>query len=483
MIIIPAERAVDWRRPPWATLLIILINAIVYFGLQSGDTKLIRSAVAAYHKAGLLNIEAPLYINYLDRKAIEAGHPGKSDSTVVINLMKKKKYALVSQIILLDPRFYKMLQANGNIIWPKKKFEQWQDLREPIVKRWIDQLSSIRFGIIPRDFHLSSLISYQFLHGGIGHLLGNMVFLFLLGFTVERALGSVRYTMSYLTCGMLSGVFYTLVEKGSLIPMIGASGAISGLMGMYVVLFGLQKIRFFYYLGFFFNYFMAPAILLLPIWIGKELIAYFTGGDKTVAYMAHAGGLLAGAALMAGLRKNILQVKETFYDKTEDEKDEVFRKMYASALNAVSRMEFNVAHRRFEILAKKYPERPGMLQHLYHLEKLKPESDQFHASALKLIKEALKRNYFDLLIETYRDYVKRSGENCQMNAAMYNQIMFACLRHQEMVLAERVFDRLKQQDAKGMIEEACQVLIHEFKKRQDNRKIAQYQRILDTLVY
>ncbi len=481
MIIIPAERSVDWRHPPWVTLILIILNSLVFFVYQSGDIQLLDNATSEYKKANLLRIEATRYVNYLEREAILHGHSDMADVIEVKEAIKHKEYNWVAQRILLDRGFYNMLQDEGSVIWSHQEFQDWKAKREPIVDNWINQMSYIRFGLIPSEFHISSLISYQFLHGGIGHLIGNMVFLFLLGFTVERALGGGRYLLSYVACGMFSGAFFTLVELGSLTPLVGASGAISGLMGMYVVLFGLQKIRFFYYLGFFFNYFMAPAILLLPIWIGKEVFSYFTGQGDGVAYMAHAGGLIAGAGLMAGLRKSILQVKEEFYDSTEDEKDQLFRKMYSSALNAVSRMEFDVARGRFEKLWAHHPDRPGMLQHLYHLEKLSPEREAFHNTAINLLNVALKRNYFELLMDTYTDYLKRSGEDCKVDAILYNKILFACLRHHEVALAERVFERLKQQDAHEMIEEACQVFIQEFGKRQDRRKVEQYRKILQLM--
>jgi len=476
MIIIPAERTIDWRHPPWVTLSLIIMMTLIYVFYQSGDNRLLGHAISDYRKSGLLKFEVIPYINYLDRHAIESGKPNSRKARQIRVWLKKQQFDRVAKNILLNQEFYPALLKEGKLIWTDQQYLTWKKSRL-LIMVWLNKLSDIRFGLIPARFNLSALLSYQFLHGSLGHLIGNMVFLFLLGFTIERALGGSRFLLVYVACGMFSGAFYALMETHSLEPMIGASGAISGLMGMYVVLFGLKKIRFFYFLGFFFNYFTAPALLLLPFWIGVELFYFFTVNNH-VAYMAHAGGLIAGAGLMAGLRKNVLKVQDDFYDPSEEEKDLLFRKMYANALDAVSNMEFDVARQRFEILWKDYPDRLGMLEHLYYIEKLDPESDSFHQRAIQLLKESLKRHYFDMLISIYRDYLKRSGELCQIDGLLYNQILYACLRQQEMVLAEGIFQKMRQCASNEMIQEAGQVLIREFSKRQDLRKVEQYRKSL-----
>jgi len=162
----------------------------------------------------------------------------------------------------------------------------------------------------------------------------------LLGFTVEKALGPGRYLLAYLLCGVLSGLVFTAFSLGSPVPLVGASGSISGLMGMYVAIYGLQKIRFFYFIGVYFNYFRAPALAVLPVWLGKEIYDYWFAGATGIAYMAHAGGLIGGAALVWLLGRSVLQVRETFFEPEEEEQDERFTTAYAQAMGSLGRMEF-----------------------------------------------------------------------------------------------------------------------------------------------
>lgn len=97
--------------------------------------------------------------------------------------------------------------------------------------------------------------------------------------------------------GLASVGFYWLVATPSLVPGIGASGAIAGLMGMYTVLYWTRPMRFFYFILVYFDYVRLPAIVLLPLWIGSQLVQMALDGDSQINYLAHLGGLLGGALI------------------------------------------------------------------------------------------------------------------------------------------------------------------------------------------
>lgn len=483
MLIIPVERQLDWRKPPLMTLAIILINVLVFFLYQSQDADLLEDAVDQYLNAELAQLEAPVYLEYLER-----GIRLKQDDRVelasdVASAIEQRDAEWLAYVILLDPGFYKMLVDEGSLFWHSDTYNDWKEIRSDIVDRYINNISSRRLGLIPADIQLSDLVGYQFLHGGIGHLLGNMIFLFLLGFTVERALGKSKYLIAYLLCGVLSGLFFAMFDGESLVPLVGASGSISGLMGMYVAIFGLQKIRFFYFLGVYFNYFTAPALAILPVWIGKEVYDYWLGEASRVAYMAHAGGLIAGAGMVWLLGKSWLQIKEEFYEPDETEQDDAFRKSYAQALSLVAQMEFSQAKSRFAALYKQYPDNIGMLEHLYSLEKLDHKGDGYHLHAKQLIEASLKKNLFQLMLDTYKDYLKRVGAESQLDVVYHNKVLYACLRHDDVKEAERAFENLKKHPdiSDEVLKEACQVLVQEFKKRQQTMKVNQYQTVMNQL--
>jgi len=168
------------------------------------------------------------------------------------------------------------------------------------------------WGVVPREYTLghdiaptiplpfwSTLITSMFLHGGWMHLGGNMLYLWIFGDNLEKTMGSARFLAFYLTCGIAAGLAHILVSGGSSVPTVGASGAISGVLGGYLVLFLHNRVRVLTRGGIM----SVPAIVVLGFWIVIQLINGLgslavrteTGG---VAYMAHVGGFVAGLVLV-----------------------------------------------------------------------------------------------------------------------------------------------------------------------------------------
>ena len=152
---------------------------------------------------------------------------------------------------------------------------------------------------------LLTLFTSMFLHGGLAHILGNMLYLVIFGDNVEDALGHARYLVFYLVCGAAAGlshVFVTAAFGGNpLLPTLGASGAISGVLGAYIVLFPRNRVRILWL----FSILEVPAIIAIGIWFAFQLVssAGMLGAQiGGVAYGAHIGGFLAGVLLVRGFR-------------------------------------------------------------------------------------------------------------------------------------------------------------------------------------
>ena len=141
-----------------------------------------------------------------------------------------------------------------------------------------------------------NFLSSMFMHGDIMHIFGNMMFLFIFGDNLENLLGHVRYALFYIVCGFAAALAQIMMDTDSIIPMLGASGAISGVLGGYILLFPQRKVR-----AIIFNFLTTvPAFVALGIWIIYQLIVgYMTDpGTGGVAYAAHIGGFFAGLALV-----------------------------------------------------------------------------------------------------------------------------------------------------------------------------------------
>jgi membrane associated rhomboid family serine protease len=147
---------------------------------------------------------------------------------------------------------------------------------------------------------VSHLFTSMFLHGGWMHLLGNMWFLWLFGNNVEDAMTRPRFVIFYLLCGLAAAFLQVFADPDSSVPMVGASGAISGVMGAYLVLYPKVRVYTLVPLGFFLTTFALPAWVMLLYWMGLQLLGGFTqiGGEGGVAFWAHVGGFLAGVLLV-----------------------------------------------------------------------------------------------------------------------------------------------------------------------------------------
>ena len=142
-------------------------------------------------------------------------------------------------------------------------------------------------------------ITSMFLHGGILHLAGNMLYLWIFGNNIEDAMGHARFIVFYLLCGVAAVFAQALPDTSSTIPMIGASGAISGVLGAYLLLYPHARVLVLIPLGFFLHTMRLKAGIVLGIWFAMQVISSLASGDGPgVAWNAHIGGFVAGIVLL-----------------------------------------------------------------------------------------------------------------------------------------------------------------------------------------
>ncbi len=156
------------------------------------------------------------------------------------------------------------------------------------------------FGVVPAAFIPSTLVTSMFLHGGWSHVIGNMLYLWIFGDNVEDRMGHGRFVVFYLLCGFVAAFGQIVMDPGSTVPMIGASGAIAGVMGAYFVLYPHSRVLTLIPFIIFFDIVEIPAIFLLGFWFVMQLfsagaiaVTANTGGGG-VAFMAHVAGFVMG---------------------------------------------------------------------------------------------------------------------------------------------------------------------------------------------
>jgi membrane associated rhomboid family serine protease len=170
---------------------------------------------------------------------------------------------------------------------------------------------------------LFTLFSSMFMHGGILHLAGNMIFLWVFGNNVEDAMGHVKFLIFYVLGGLAATGLQVLVDPNSAVPSIGASGAIAAVLGGYLVLYPRARVLTLVFVLFFFTFLQLPAMLFLVIWFAEQVLFGLanlsdpTGGGGGVAYFAHIGGFLFGALAIrlfaTRVKRDYLQPKYPVY--------------------------------------------------------------------------------------------------------------------------------------------------------------------------
>jgi membrane associated rhomboid family serine protease len=150
----------------------------------------------------------------------------------------------------------------------------------------------------------ATIFTSMFLHGGVLHLAGNMIYLWIFGKGVEFALGPLRFIVFYLICGVAAAMTQALVDPASEVPMIGASGAIAGILGGYLVLHPRGNVVVLFWIFIFVRLIAVPAVILLGLWFLLQLLgALSTEGQPGVAVWAHVGGFIAGMTVVTFFRR------------------------------------------------------------------------------------------------------------------------------------------------------------------------------------
>jgi membrane associated rhomboid family serine protease len=192
--------------------------------------------------------------------------------------------------------------------------------------------AALVYGFRPGHWTFATLFASMFLHAGLFHVAGNMWFLWMFAPKLEERLGSAKFLLAYLVSGVGAAALHAVVEHGSMVPLVGASGAISGVAGMYFVLFPRSPFELILYFGWWIRKsFNAQTRGAVGVWIGEQFVlGLITSsiGSSTVAFWAHVGGFITGIGIAAAVassasdeeKAEILRPKPL----TEEEREEIF---------------------------------------------------------------------------------------------------------------------------------------------------------------
>lgn len=460
-MLIPLDRKPEWHNPPLVTLALILLNVLVYFGFQYSDDKQEQVAIDYYFNSDLTQLELPRYQQYLYHGT---------------NPISKQEQNELFWNMQADGVFLRQLR-NDKIIKPADNiYSRWKVQRERF-DQLMNNVFSYRYSLKTAEPSLLTIFTHMFLHADASHLVGNMLFLFLFGFVVELTIGRYLYLGAYLLTGVLSALLDISLNPGSGMWGLGASGAISGLAGMYTVLFGLRKIRFFYTLLFYFDYIKAPALIMLPVWLGYEFYQQVMYPESQINNLAHIGGLVAGAIIAFLIKKYSNYVNTEYLDI--EEKSDLFNEQYSQAINKIASLDFTAAKIILKELDRLYPDNIDVQTQLFNIVKHHPDDELHHYANQILSLKNIQRLSEIQLFNTYQEYIKKSPRTLLKAEQLLNlAIRFANASHIDE--AEKIIVFLvKRKPEYKRNAEGLMILINQFKKANETKKTMQYYSILE----
>lgn len=405
MLIIPVENRPDWKHPPLATLLLIVISVLVFFVYQGKDPQRMEQSWQWYAESGLLERERQPFLTYLERANPELLEQFDTDPDAAARDPEQTAWQHGAQFehAVHDPAFARALhrQLDGDAQWREDR-SQFEALT--------GKISNKAHAFNAREARPVTWLTSMFLHGSLMHLLGNMAFLFLFGFALEIAIGRGVFLLLYLCSGLGGTLLYWASSLGTDNSVLGASGAIAGLMGMYIALYGARRISFFYHVIFFVGQFRAPALVLLPVWVGFELWGARFATDN-VAYWAHTGGLLFGFVLLALWIRCGLKINRDYVEKIDH--DAPLKAAQSRIQSLVVAMKLDAARQAAHDLVQAYPRDARAWRTWIDVVKIAPASRDYHVAVHSLFKQAgnaaRDAALQTLIEEVAHDYIRIGG--------------------------------------------------------------------------
>lgn len=391
---IPIGHEKSVSRYPHVTVSLIVINTVIFFFTM--PIVLSQSKVINELNEEKLQLEA-MYINeYLNRTG---GN--------YFSLMSKEGYG----------KFEKAFEDGEIIEKDSEDYKKWTEFKNEIEKK-IGNMVYYKLGYIPSNFRLYPLLTSIFIHGGILHLLGNMWFLWLVGCNMEDVWGRQYFLIFYLTSGAVAALMHGAVHPHAEIPCIGASGAIAGTMGAFMIRNYKTNIRIFYWVFWIFMgisripaYVVLGAWFLLQLLYGLILIGYACG----VAYWAHIGGFLFGAGIAVLLKTK--KIEERYIAPKLEEKIEAVKlnPKLTLAFEARDKGDKENAVRLLKEVTKEEPNNIDAYTELANIYLSLDRREEAGDSYDKIVQILSKRREKDTLLSTYEKF-KNSKLNDRLNA-------------------------------------------------------------------
>jgi len=399
MFLIPIGHESDEvRRLPWITFAIMAICFILHIFISSEVGK----------------AEKQLRSSAEDLVRYYFNHPYLELDPEVMNLMFGQRGSEKMEQMM---GFYRQGVSRPGRVDLKSKQQELNQLAQNF-KNSLENFPYRKWGFIPAKQKTTALLTYMFIHGGLLHLLGNLLFLYLMGPFIEDVWGRPVYTAFYLIAGVVAALMYALHYPHFAGPLIGASGAIAGVMGAFLIKYWKTKINFFYWIFFFFRgTFEAPAWLMLPLWLlleifnAKMIDAVNPDGGGGVAHWAHVWGFVFGMVVALGLKR--LKVEEKYIHPKIEAKIKVDDKGLGVVVDAIQKKSAGKAEEAYALLldeARKNPTCKNVVETLWDVGLGIGRIDEANRFFIKLIESEIRHDQMEDAVAHYLDLKAKTSQ-------------------------------------------------------------------------
>jgi len=400
MLITPPSGRADLRNPPVITLIIILVNVLIYVLFQSSDRRIYEQAREYYLSSGLAAIEAAAYEQYREYGAV-VGLPASRMGDPSLH----GKQAPLLHDMHKDGQFMDRL-GRGQVITPEMEaYSSWKNGRVHLDKLF-SSTTVMRYGFVPAARDLDSAIFHMVFHNGPAGLMAGMILLWLVGYVLEPAFGRTLYAALYVLGGLFAAVLYWLACSACTAPLVGASGSVALLMGAYAVLYGRQKVRLFYPAGWRLGNATVPGGIVLALWVASELFQFWLAAENRAVYPAYLGCFGCGVAV--GFAHRLIPgAGKKDHPGPEPDPGLNAELLLDKAIRREEKLDTQGARYLLGEVLKLDPRNRTALTRKYHLDKADAGCGDLHSSAGRLLALLVDdRQAHQETLAVYREYIR-----------------------------------------------------------------------------
>jgi membrane associated rhomboid family serine protease len=467
MFLTPSDHRFNWKQAPRLVFGLAIVLSLIFLFWHSADVRRTQQLHTLYTQQ-LLPIEWELYDTHLLKA-------GQGNTLKRLNAAKAGgDTAALARYMGADDEFAAAVQQQGADYLPPEVFGNWQSAR----RNFDDEhrlLSQEALGVDPQHFRPITFLTFSFVQPDLVQLLGALLLLLTAGMALEIALGSGAVLAGFLGGGIAGAIIYLLINGGGVLPLAGAGAGTAGVVGMFVMHFRTQKLRYF-------GAAELSALLIPLLWLAWLLAEYLLSGLRPAELAAQCAGLASGPLWyvvyqrwFAGRTEAVAALPET----SAEELDQSYREQLQQALDAIAALDFVTAHKRMRELVKNRPQDLRVLEQLYHLEKLQASSTTF---------DAVSRRFFVLATQSetgahralaiYRDYDKISLDKKALDTEVCLRLVIRFAKLGEIKDAEKIIRTvLARKVSHPLLAKAAHALSQACEQMQDSARAEQYREI------